>query len=163
MVMVLLTRSQRPTHPSQTNMPKGLTVPYWTWRERCFQIFSTIRHKLWSESINTANYIRKRTHTTSCKEYKTLFEAIHDNPPNLAHLRVFGCDAYAHNTKQRWSNKFNDRSNKWILVGHDKGTAYRVYLTAHKDLVISKDVGFNEYFQPQQHMIIPRWNSTIST
>lgn len=103
-----------------------------------------IRNCMWVEAVNTANYRRNRVYNNSCKKDMTTFESIHGNPPNLSHLRVFGCAAYVHNTKPRRKNKFGDRSRKGIFIGYDKGKAYRIYLSDVKKIVITKDADFEE-------------------
>ena len=50
----------------------------------------------WAEAVETAAYIRNRTPTTAIKGNKTPLEVWSGVPPNIAHLKVFGCMAYAH-------------------------------------------------------------------
>ena len=52
--------------------------------------------KYWAEAISTAAYIRNRLPTRSLEEGITSFEKWHGHKPNINHIRVFGCMAYAH-------------------------------------------------------------------
>ena len=113
-------------------------------RTMLLNIANNQMHRFWAEAINTANYIRNRAYTKSCKEDKTPFETVNGNTPNLSHLRIFGCDAYVHTPKQRRKNKFDDRAKRGFLIGYDKGKAYRVFMLDKKEIIISKDVDFNE-------------------
>lgn len=121
------------------------------------------KNNLWAEAINTANYIRNRTHTNSCKENKTPFKTMHENPPNLSHMRVFRCDAYAHTPKQKRQQKLGTMSKKGYFVGYDKGKAYRIYFPDAKNIIISKDVDFNESSgsQHSSHKIVMWSISTV--
>ena len=51
--------------------------------------------RFWAESVSTAVYLRNRSPTTAVKG-KTPLEAWTGKKPNVKHLRVFGCEAYAH-------------------------------------------------------------------
>ena len=57
---------------------------------------SHIPNHFWAEAVATAAYIRNRSATTALTDGKTPYEKWHGCKPNLEHLRVFGCVAYAH-------------------------------------------------------------------
>ena len=50
----------------------------------------------WAEAIATAAYIRNRMPTTAIKKNATPYEKWYGKKPNVTHLKVFGCTAYAH-------------------------------------------------------------------
>ena len=52
--------------------------------------------KYWAEAVECAAYIRNRLPTTALREKKTPFEMWNGRKPNISHLKVFGCMAYAH-------------------------------------------------------------------
>ena len=56
---------------------------------------SGLPKRFWAEALSTATYLRNRSPTTSLPKI-TPFEAWTGNKPNLMHLKVFGCQAYAH-------------------------------------------------------------------
>ena len=51
--------------------------------------------KFWAEALSTAVYLRNRSPTKAVED-KTPYEAWSGDRPNVKHLRVFGCIAYAH-------------------------------------------------------------------
>jgi hypothetical protein len=55
---------------------------------------STLTVKLWAEASATAVYLLNRV---PCKAVPTRrpYQAWHGRKPNVSHLHVFGCDAYA--------------------------------------------------------------------
>jgi len=53
----------------------------------------------WADAIATAVYIKNRTSTSAFKAKKkkmTPYEKWYGKRPNVGHLRVFGCRAFAH-------------------------------------------------------------------
>jgi len=47
--------------------------------------------------------------------------------PDVAHMRLFGCIAYAHVPKEKWK-KLNDKSIKCIFIGYITRTrSYRLF------------------------------------
>jgi len=56
---------------------------------------SKLPHKFWAEVLSTAAYLRNRSPTKAI-EGMTPYEAWMKKKPQVDHLHVFGCDAYAH-------------------------------------------------------------------
>ena len=56
---------------------------------------SNLPKSFWAESISTATYLRNRCPTNALVGM-TPYEAWTGDKPNVEHLRVFGCIAYAH-------------------------------------------------------------------
>lgn len=104
---------------------------------------------LWAEAINTANFIRNRLFTKSCQLDMTPFQTVFHSKPNLSHIRIFGCKAFVHKPKQRRTDKMETRAEEGVLVGYDRGDAYRILLKNSKAVVISKDVSFFELEKPR--------------
>ena len=52
--------------------------------------------KYCTEAVATATYIQNRTPTTAVKNNTTPHEQWYERKPNIGHLKVFGCIAYAH-------------------------------------------------------------------
>ena len=81
--------------------------------------------RFWAEAVSTAVYLKNRCPTKSVQD-KTPYEAWHGEKPKVKHLRVFGCDAYAHIPKDE-RGKFDSKARKCILLGYGTGTkAYRL-------------------------------------
>jgi hypothetical protein len=84
---------------------------------------------LWGEAAYTACYIHNRTpryypgyHIATPKEMWT------GKKPDLSHLKVFGCVAYAHLAPEQRHNKLDPTSFRGIFVGYTPtARQYRVY------------------------------------
>ena len=50
----------------------------------------------WAEAVATVAYLRNRTTTSALKENKTPYEKWYERKPDVSHLKVFNCVAYAH-------------------------------------------------------------------
>jgi len=69
---------------------------------------------LWAEAVNAAVYVWNRM-LNQTSETKTPFEQVFRRKPNLSHLKVFGCVAYAH-IHEQFRNTFECKSRKCVLV-----------------------------------------------
>ncbi|KAG6389899.1 hypothetical protein SASPL_151374 [Salvia splendens] len=64
--------------------------------------------------------------------------------PSVAHLRVFGCIAYAKIPEAR-RIKLDDKGEKCIFMGYgDRVMGYKLYNPLTKKVIISRDVVFEE-------------------
>lgn len=98
---------------------------------------------MWGEAIRHVTYILNRVATRSLKE-KTPYEMFRNKRPNISHIRVFGCVAYAKivGTHLR---KLDDRSRMLIHLGTEPGSkAYRLYDPLNRKINVSRDVVFDE-------------------
>ena len=77
---------------------------------------SILPQKLWAEAMSTAVYLRNQSPTKAVKGM-TPHEAFHGNKPNVKHLRVFGCVAFAHMAKDE-QKKFDIVARCCDLVGY---------------------------------------------
>ena len=73
-------------------------------------------HSFWAEAVSTAVYLKNQSSTKALKDM-TPFEAWTKEKPRIEHLRVFGCDAYAHIPKDE-RKKLASKSKKCIFVGY---------------------------------------------
>ena len=55
-----------------------------------------LSNKYWAEAVATAAYIRNRIPTAAIKEEQTPYECWYGKRPNVSHLKVFECMAFAH-------------------------------------------------------------------
>ena len=103
-------------------------------------------HKFWAETLSTAVYLRNRSPSVAVKG-KTPFEAWTGQKPNVKHLRVFGCEAYAHVPKDE-RKKPDSKARKRILLGYGTETkGYRLYNPNRARVFHSRDVQVNESSQ----------------
>jgi hypothetical protein len=97
----------------------------------------------WAEVVACSFYLLNRSPTTSLK-MKVPQEAWSGTNLNVAHLRTFGCIAYAH-IPSELRKKLDDRSEKCIFTGYSETTkSYRLYNPISKKLILSRDVKFLE-------------------
>ena len=98
----------------------------------------------WAEAVATAAYLRNRTPTTSFEEKKTPYERWYGKKPNLSHLKVFGCIAYAHIPDSKRS-KLDKKAEKLRFVGYSiQSKGYRLIDERTSKVFIRRDVIFNE-------------------
>ncbi len=77
---------------------------------RSMLLDADLPQQYWAEAVNTATYLRNRSPTTAVKGM-TPYQAWHGRKPGVKHLRVFGCEAYAHvpkNRRGKLASKTND-------------------------------------------------------
>ncbi len=100
-------------------------------------------HKFWAEALSTAVYLKNRSPTKALRDL-TPNEAWTKKKPKVEHLRVFGCDAYAHVPKDE-RQKLDTKSRKCIFLGYGAETkGYRLYDPKRAKVFFSRDVRFNE-------------------
>ena len=54
--------------------------------------------KFWAEAVKFAAYIKNHTPMSAIKGNKTPFQVRSGKKPDISHLKMFGCKAYAHVT-----------------------------------------------------------------
>jgi hypothetical protein len=96
-------------------------------RSRSMSITSNLPLPLAPEIYVAAAYLLNRTPTRTIG-WKTPFEMAYSKQPSIAHLRVYGCRAYALRTKIPRGDKLSPRALIGYLVGYDSSNIYRVWL-----------------------------------
>lgn len=95
----------------------------------------------WPEALRTANYLRNRSPTAklSCTPYEMWFK----DKPDLSHIRVFGCTAYALKTQDKRKKLKDTKAYKGKLLGYEGNHIFRLLLPNDK-LIRSSNVHFQE-------------------
>ena len=110
---------------------------------RSMLIDAQLPQSFWAEALSTAVYLKNRSPTRALK-VATPYESWMKEKPNVEHLRVFGCDAYAHIAKDE-RKKLDSKSRKCIFLGYGETTkGYRLYDPNRAKVIYSRDVQFNE-------------------
>ncbi len=86
----------------------------------------------WAEEVSTAVYLKNRC-PTKAVQGKTPYEARNEEKPKACHLRVFGCDAYAHIPKDE-RGKFKGIDSMMSPKGRHS-TVETCILTRHQRMV----------------------------
>ncbi|GBN12713.1 Retrovirus-related Pol polyprotein from transposon TNT 1-94 [Araneus ventricosus] len=108
---------------------------------RCLLSEANLPQRFWAEAAMTATYLQNRLPTKPKR--KTPYELWTNRKPNLSHIRVFGCKAYAYIQKQR-RGKLDSKAVEGIFLGYDyRSKGYRIYLGDNK-IMISRTVKFIE-------------------
>ena len=92
---------------------------------RCMVKSQALPHAFWLEAVMCATYVLKRCPTKTLQNV-TPYEAWHGKKPSIAHLRVFGCLAYAL-VPQQHQTKLDDKAIKLITI-----TMVRAFFFIHK-------------------------------
>lgn len=104
-------------------------------------------HKFWGEAVATAAYLRNRCSTKAVLGM-TPEEAWSGAKPSVNHLKVFGCRAFVHVPKEK-RTKLDAKTKECVMVGYcEDSKAYRLYCPCSKQLVKSRDVVFDEQWEP---------------
>src|SRR5579871_3836214 len=103
---------------------------------------SGLGYEFWGEAVTTIVYLKNRSPTTTIIS-KTLFEVWFEKKPSLNHLRTFGCIAYTHIPKEK-RHKLDWKTTKYIFLGYSGTNQYRLWDLEKKDIIIAKDIKFDE-------------------
>lgn len=94
------------------------------------------------EAVRHAAYLINRSPTRTL-EGETPYEKYKGKKPDLSHVKVFGCLAYAKITPNL--RKLDDRSQLLVHLGSEPGSkAYRLYDPQSKKIIVNKHVSFDE-------------------
>jgi hypothetical protein len=100
---------------------------------------SKLPKKFWSYAIVHATFIINRV-TTPLLHNKSPYHLLHNHPPNLEHLKVFGSLCYA-STLHIHRTKLDPRARKCIFIGYKPGVKGVILYDLHdKKIFVSRDV-----------------------
>uniref|UniRef100_A0AAV1V9M7 Integrase catalytic domain-containing protein n=1 Tax=Peronospora matthiolae TaxID=2874970 RepID=A0AAV1V9M7_9STRA len=101
--------------------------------EKCF----------WAEAAMTAIYIKNRLPSPKI-DHKTPFEIVYKSKPSVKHMRVFGCRALILKPREK-RLKWDPKAREGVFMGYEEASkAYRVYDIGADQVVISRDITFDE-------------------
>jgi hypothetical protein len=93
--------------------------------------------------VSTTCYLVNRSPSSTLDD-TTPQEVWSGKKPSLQHLRVFGCDGYAHVPKENRS-KLDNKDEKCIFIGYKDGVkGYKLWNPETKKTIYSQDVVFRE-------------------
>ena len=103
----------------------------------------------WADCVQTAPYIINRLPTPVLNN-KTPFEVLFGKKPSYAHLKIFGCLAFAYNP-QRTTDKFEPRGVPCVFLGYsDTEKGYSLLSMLTQRCFVSRDMRFVEHVFPFQ-------------
>jgi hypothetical protein len=102
-----------------------------------------LKKHFWAEAVKTVCYLINPSPTTTL-DGGIPEEVCTSKKVNYSHLKVFGCEAFVHITKENIT-KLDDKSMKCIFLGYVDGEfGYRLWDPINNNAIRSKDVIFNE-------------------
>ena len=102
-----------------------------------------LEQKFWAEAVAIVCYLLNCS-PTAVLINKTLMEAWSSKKPSLRHLRVFGCEAYAHLLEVSRS-KLDNKVVKYIFIGYNIGVkGYKLWNPLTEKVLYSRSVIFQE-------------------
>lgn len=110
---------------------------------RCMLHARKVPRYFWPEAFKTAVYIKNRCHHRTLGHISP-FEKLFETKPDIAYLRVFGCDVWVLDPLR---TKLDPKSRKCLFLGYCEDSAantYRCYDPETKRVIISRDVLFDE-------------------
>lgn len=99
--------------------------------------------RFWAEALETATYLRNRSPAKSLDQM-TPFEAWTGRRPDIRHLRVFGCTAYAHIPRDERGKLDSKTRTCWLMGYGDTTKGYRLYDRTRLTVFYSRDVTCDE-------------------
>ena len=100
--------------------------------------------KYWGFTLESANVIRDRCgYKLHDGKIQTPYETLTGKTPSVSNLRVFGCRAWRQLPKES-SSRLHFRSELCHFLGYKKGTKGYQLLTQDGNIVVSRDVIFEE-------------------
>jgi hypothetical protein len=127
-------------------------------RARAMRIGANLPHDLWKEMVNAAAYLHNRTPRENLG-WKTPYEVFYSytaklagtnevRKPQLAHLRAYGCRAYAMTEnaqlKKKRLRKLDPRAHIGYLVGYNSTNIFRIWIPHQGKVISTRDVIFDE-------------------
>ena len=127
-------------------------------KARSMRISAKLPHDLWVDIVDTAVYLDNRTSKAQLNwesPYERFYSWLADNheisgrrKPQLAHLKAYGCKAYAMTgdaqLKKNRLQKLNPRAHIGYLVGYDSTNIFRIWIPHRGVVISSRDVIFDE-------------------
>ncbi|KAG2762260.1 hypothetical protein Pcac1_g25895 [Phytophthora cactorum] len=97
----------------------------------------------WAEAAMTTIYVKNRLPSPKI-EHKTPFEIVYKSKPSVKHVCVFGCRTYILTPKEK-RLKWDPKARAGLFLGYEEvSKAYRLYDIEAGQVVISRDVNFDE-------------------
>ena len=110
---------------------------------RSMLLDANLPKRYWAEAVSTAVYLKNRC-PTKAVQGKTPYEALHGEKPRIDHIRVLGCDAYAHIPSDK-RGELDTKARKCVFIGYGEETkGYRLYDAEERKVLYSRNVQFNE-------------------
>ncbi|CAL5379550.1 unnamed protein product [Camellia sinensis] len=110
---------------------------------RCMLKMAKLPKPFWGEAVLVACYLINRSPSVPLN-FQIPDEVWSGREISYSHLRMFGCKAFAHVSKEH-RQKLDDKATPCIFIGYgDEEFGYRLWDPKHKKVIRSRDVVFQE-------------------
>jgi len=115
--------------------------------------YANLPKVFWGEALLTANYLQNRSPTKAINVNKTPYEIWFGRQANLSYLNFFGSQAHVLVQKEI-RKKLDSHSIPATFLGYyEQSKAYRLLDNQNKNIIISRDVVFNENLLNNQSIV----------
>lgn len=121
-------------------------------KARALRIDAGLPIFLWNEVITTAGYLANRTPMAK-HGWKTPYELVTGEVPNLAHLKRYGCKAYTLDKHIPRRRKLQERAHIGHLIGYNARNIFRIWIPSQRKVIRTRDVMFDEEGKYDAHDI----------
>ena len=105
-------------------------------------------NSFWEFAIALATRIYNWTPIRRLK-WKTPYEALHKEKPDISHLRVFGCAAYVFIPEEKRQNKLSPKSELMTYLGIPDGVKGYLFMRSNTSLFVATQAMFDEEVFPR--------------
>ena len=98
---------------------------------------------LWPEIVRTAGYIANRTPMKK-HQWKTPYELVIGNAPDLSHLHQYGCKAYTFNKNLPRKEKMQERAHIGHWIGYEARNIFRIWIPSQHKVIRTREVMFDD-------------------
>lgn len=103
-----------------------------------------LKNELQLELLNVAVFINNRSPTSTLQNFKTLYEALKGDIPEVDYIRRIGYRAYKLVPKRKFLKKYDERTYLRVLVGFDRTHVYRLQDPVTSKVERTKEVLFDK-------------------
>jgi hypothetical protein len=103
-----------------------------------------IVEEFWVEAVETARYLVNMSPSSMLVD-TTPNEVCSGKNPSVAHIKLFGCDAFVHVPKGK-RRKMDKKTVKCIFIRYKEGIkGYKLWDPASRRIIYNRDVFFREF------------------
>ena len=97
----------------------------------------------WEFAFETAVHVYNRTPLRRTRG-KTPLENLTGKKPDVAYLRVFGCEAWVFIPQEKRTDKLSPKSERMTFIGYEQNSKAYKFMTSNNSIVISSQATFFE-------------------
>jgi hypothetical protein len=112
-------------------------------KARVMRIDAGLLNHLWPEIIRTTDYIANRT-LMKKHQWKTSYELVLRQAPNLNNLHLYECKVYALNKHISKKAKLQERAHIDHLIDYEARNIFRIWISSQRKVIRTRDVIFDE-------------------